>query len=548
MKILLLLSLLLLSILPTFAFDEKVYLFSDKPYKDTPTKKYLTFNVAKNEFETFIIEFNELNANTLKSFDEVKFETAPNSPITLTPYILGSHHFKHSSHSTGASGEVVDIVIPNELAHQKKFKIYSDNIPMKVTGLFEIFIPPATEAGTYNGTLKVKLKGKEYKYPMVINVHVLSLPGRFDLKTSFGFSTWGVLKKHYGDWHEGEFELYSKYFDLATDHRIDLHKIYAKFPKITKVKNKIMDLLSFDEKESYAFLPLWTSLKKGMNSDHGFKWGLTNLPVPDNMIEQSTPEALAYYKELQASVISNDLKDESFVYYADEPKHHQFNTLRENLIKIKSVAPNLNYLMTLHYQKEFDRLINWWAPNYHQWNKKGFPTPEFYQDRKNKYKEQVWTYVSCNAHGCDGHENLNEPDFVVDRFSFDLRVLPWLAVKEKFNGILYYDTVYGYSIAQDSPWKDHFSFTGYGEGNLFYPCNKEYCGLDEHHALASLRLKIFRDGLEDAQILHMAEEKNIDLKPYLERALPWSHTGANLTRVKTELLNKMDEIVKSGKK
>lgn len=540
MKILLLLSLLHLCI-SAFAFEEKVFLFGDKPYKDTPTKKYISLNVARNEYETFIVEFNEINGSVLKSFDEIKFETTPTSPITLTPFLLGAHHFKHSSHSTGASGEVVDIAIPQELASKKKFRIYKENVPLKVTALFELFVPPATNPGGYKATLKVKLKGKSYEYPMTIDVHQLSLPSRFDLKTSFGFSTWGVLKKHYGDWHEGEFDLYEKYFELATNHRIDLHKIYAKFPKVTKIKNKVMDLLGFDENEKYAFLPQWTALRKGMNSDHGFKWGLTNLPVPDNLLGKSGPDAIAYFKELQTSVKTHDLKDETFVYFADEPKPHHFSDLKESLQKIKKVAPDLNYLMTLHYQKEFDQLINWWVPNFHQWNKKGFPTPAFYEERKKKYKEQVWTYVSCNAHGCDGHELNEEPDFVTDRFSFGLRVLPWLAIKEKFDGILYYDTVYGYSIEHDSPWKDHFSFTGYGEGNLFYPCNKEFCGLDEHHALASLRLKIFRDGLEDAQILKMAQEKNIDLEPFLERALPWNHSALNLSRVKSELLIKMDK-------
>lgn len=538
MKIWLLLSFFLFQ--TSYAFDEKVFLFSDKPYRDTPIKKYITFNMARNEYETFIIEFNVMNNRTLKSFKEVKLEMSPHSPITLAPFVLGSHHFKHSSHMTGAAGEVVDIVIPNELASRKGFRIYQDNIPLKVTGLFEIFVPPATNPGSYKGTLKIKMEGKSYQYPVVIEVHQLILPGRFDLKTSFGFSTWGVLKKHYGDWHAGEFELYEKYFELATNHRIDLHKIYAKFPKITKIKNKIMDLLAFDENEKYAFLPQWSSLRKGMNSDHGFKWRVTNLPVPDNLLGKSNTEALAYFKELQASVKANDLKDETFVYYADEPKPHHFKSLKESLVKIKKVAPDLNYMMTLHYQKEFDQLINWWVPNFHQWNKKGMPTPEFYEARKKKYKEQVWTYVSCNAHGCDGHEHHDEPDFVTDRFSYDLRVLPWIAVREKFDGILYYDTVYGYSIEHDSPWKDHFSFTGYGEGNLFYPCNKEFCGLDEHHALTSLRLKIFRDGLEDAQILKMAELKKIVLKPYLDRAIIWNHSAINLNKIKHELLNQMD--------
>lgn len=521
--------------------EEKVFLYGDKPYRDTPTKKIIVINAARNEFETFIIEFNELNHLELKSFDEVKLDLSPATNITLTPFVLGAHHLKHSSHMDGASGEVVDIVVPNDLAHQKKFKIHRENVPLKVTGLFEVFVPPSVTPGLYKGTLKIKLKNKNYNYPITIAVHGLTLPGRFDLKTSFGFSTWGVLKKHYGDWHEGEFALYEKYFDLATNHRIDLHKIYAKFPKITKVKGKIIDLLAHDENEKYAFFPLWDSLKKGMNSDHGFKWSLTNLPVPDNIVGKTNSEALAYFRELQVSVKANDLKDSTFVYYADEPKPHHLKSLKESLTKIKMVAPDLNYLMTLHYNKEFDRLINWWAPNYHEWNKKGFPTPQFYQERQKNFKEQVWTYVSCNAHGCDGHEHHDQPDFVIDRYSFNLRVLPWIAVQEHFDGILYYDTVYGYSVEHDSPWKDHFSFTGYGEGNLFYPCNKEFCGLEEHHALASLRLKTFRDGLEDAQILKMAKDKNIDLKPYLEKAIHYGSSSINLAKTKEEILTKLDE-------
>jgi hypothetical protein len=96
--------------------------------------------------------------------------------------------------------------------------------------------------------------------------------------------------------------------------------------------------------------------------------------------------------------------------------------------------------------------------------------------------------------------------------------LPWYALRFGAKGILYYDTVYGYVKGGSlAPWKDQFFFTGYGEGNLFYPCTKELGKCDKPQVISSIRLKIIRDGLEDVQILKMASAKGIAIDEWTKK-------------------------------
>jgi len=65
------------------------------------------------------------------------------------------------------------------------------------------------------------------------------------------------------------------------------------------------------------------------------------------------------------------------------------------------------------------------------------------------------------------------------------------------------------------PWKDVRRFAGNGDGTFLYPGFPERLGGDHPFPVESIRLKLVRDGLEDGELLAMAER--LGLGPLAQR-------------------------------
>lgn len=507
-----------------------LYLDGDKPLigGNPALKKEIEAHLVREEFDYFIIELDQD-----ENLSNIDFKTLKNIFNFRIYQLFGVELTKSSYSKTPISKTGLDIPIPlDELKHLSP---PSYTKPDKNYFLIEYFIPANLNAKLYIDEINVKTSKSNYSIPIKIKIYDFNIPKATTIKTSFGFSPWSVTKKHYGKWDEKELELHKLYFDEALKHRIDLHKVYPKYPELNDLTAK--DLLNIDVQEKYAFLKIWEDYRKGFSSEFGFKWGTTDLPIPPKY-KNTEEDSLKFWRALEKSVVLNNLVDDVFVYYDDEPKFDEIPKIKSALTIIKKEAPKLHFLLTKHYQKSLDSLIDWWCPNFSEWNKPNFPDPKFYQERQLK-GEKVWTYVSCMAHGCDADLKKDEPDFVIDREASYLRILPWIAAKENFNGILYYDTVYGYEFEGESPWKDSYAFSGYGEGNLFYPCNQKICNSKNQLVIPSLRLKIFRDGLEDSEILLYAKSKGINLDFIWSQIRKIPNSNSTLVNLKKTLLQKL---------
>ena len=159
-------------------------------------------------------------------------------------------------------------------------------------------------------------------------------------------------------------------------------------------------------------------------------------------------------------------------------------------------------------------------------------------------------YTSCMAHGCNQPLESNSADLVIDRPSAFHRAFPWAAFDAKAEGILYYNTVEAYGAGEMAPWRDPFLFTGYGEGNLFYPCTQRFCGTSLLRALPSLRLKVLRDGLEDVEILEAGERAGLPVREWAKAAYRGVHDFAKKTsefeKVKVRVLEALDGAPKAS--
>lgn len=494
-------------------FGEKFSISSTKPVKT------VELHMAKNEFEIFTTQFDTLKP--FKILSDIKLVWKSTAPtVELNSYWLGVHKLNGSSFSiVKKNHQIADIAIPYE--QMGEVVPPQSNVPDKTQYLFELYTSPHTKSGTYEGHLAFVADKKKVSIPIKLTIYDLVLPEKFELKTSFGFAPWPVLNKHYDGWNKNELSLYQLYESLALEHRVDLHKMYIKFPDL-----EASDPLKDAKVQAHGFLEKTRPLFSGESNKKKFALSTTDLPVPEEVKKldhTQNKKAELFWKNLNRSVTDNKLEDKSFVYFVDEPTDADLPAIAENLKKIRAWSPKLKFLVTTSYNKLLDGLVDIWCVNLSFWDKPTEKSPQFYKNLQQTKNQQLWFYVSCNSHGCDNAENNKAPDLVIDRPAAFVRAFPLMALRYEAEGILYYDTVYGYQKNKPlSPWADQFYFTGYGEGNLFYPCTANLGGCKAPQTFSSLRLKILRDGLEDVQILKMIKKTNpaFDAQSALKKLLP----------------------------
>ena len=524
------------------AAEASFYPPGEKPLLAQPLKKNepIQLNLARGEFASVAFTLPAGDPKAAISSATLKWTSESRPGLDLRSYWFGVQRFSQSSfHVRPPAGEVAEILAPNSWLALKTFHPPSENTPTHPMYLLEFQAQSNARPGLYAGEIEIEVGGRKITQSIQLHQFSYALPTHLELASSFGFSPWAVLKKHYGGWNAAELELYQRYVELALDHRVDLHKIYMKFPEAGA-----KDLLAEGPVAAQTFLgQIQTFFEKG-SSASGFHLGTTDLPVPEER-KAARPEDEGFWKALDFSVVTHHLEAKSFVYFKDEPQPNELVGLGERLKKIRKWAPHLRFLMTHHYRDSLDGGVTLWCVNLFLWEKSGEPTPEFYRLRQTQKGEELWFYVGCNSHGCTGAEDPGNPDLVTDRASAYARALPWVAVRYGATGVLYYDTIYGYNHGDSqSPWKDSFQFTGYGEGNLFYPCTPALGGCAEPKVLPSYRLKAFRDGMQDSQILLAAKARGAPVDAWVKELVPsarqFPHSVASFEKVKTQALEALE--------
>lgn len=116
----------------------------------------------------------------------------------------------------------------------------------------------------------------------------------------------------------------------------------------------------------------------------------------------------------------------------------------------------------------------------------------------------VWLATACNAFGCDNADTTAEmyrglPGYAIDAPANASRAMPWMIYRERATGELNWSTTKRLATA----WQDGglWESGGNGDGTMFYPGTVARIGGTHDIPLESLRLKRLRDGREDWEYL-----------------------------------------------
>ena len=99
---------------------------------------------------------------------------------------------------------------------------------------------------------------------------------------------------------------------------------------------------------------------------------------------------------------------------------------------------------------------------------------------------------------------------MVDHSAIRNRMIQWATFLYDMHGELLWNTVAAFTNQESAgnstdAWEQLLIAGGNGEGTLFYPGRPDMIGGTQHVPVASIRLKLIREGQEDYEYLRLAE-------------------------------------------
>lgn len=131
----------------------------------------------------------------------------------------------------------------------------------------------------------------------------------------------------------------------------------------------------------------------------------------------------------------------------------------------------------------------------------------------------LWWYQSCMSEGCahtrpasggcDPSKTCTKgtwPSYMIDAPATFNRAMSWMSYAYDMHGELYWG-VNAADRQSNSSWQDQWLAGGNGDGSLTYPGRTDEIGGSTFVPVASQRLKHIRDGLEDLELMYLAEAR-----------------------------------------
>ncbi len=372
----------------------------------------------------------------------------------------------------------------------------------------DLLVPMDAAPGDYTGTLTVTGQGGSTDVPVTLTVYPFTLPSTPSLDSIFG-SGWDALCVGYypggyadpkcGD--AGVIRLDQQLGTFLLDHRISTSMIYTG----PSPSGSGYDWATWDA--------TWGPFLDGTAP--------TRLPGAKlSLIQYEWKRNVTDYAAWAAHFRQKGWLDRTFDYTLDEPhtaSDWQTFVTRADLVHQANPAMRTLVTGTVQDATKYGALgdLDILTPVINYMDDKG--TGPYAGSQRSAYDAFVagggklmW-YQSCMSEGCYGGTgggksysgyNLGWPSMMIDTPAVYNRVEEWLSYLYGISGELYFDTTYAFDSGGDA-WQSQWYFGGNGDGTLLYPGTPARIGGTTPVPVASIRLDLVRQGMQDYEYLHL---------------------------------------------
>jgi hypothetical protein len=457
----------------------------------------VTLEAAGNEFEAFHVVINGGSngaASVTVAGDEL---SGPDGAVIndVRVYREGWYDVTTISSVQGATGRWPDAMIPaiDEIDGQQRLAFPWSVPANEQQPIFvEYHVPENAPAGWYSGTVHVT-GGVVADVPVKLYVHAFNLPSTSSLPSAYSLGWADPCIAHYGSYtlcggDAGVEILLNKYTRLALDHRITISDAVYDGP--SKTSTGAYDWATWDA----TYGPLLDGTVGGrltgakLTTIH-YQW----------VVDQ------AHYAEWAQHFRVHGWFNRTFDYTCDEPPAGcDWASINTRAAMVHAADPQFRTLVTTSISLAQQNgvlssvdilvpIIQWLDPE-----PPGTNTRASYDGWLGQTPQhELWTYQSCMSDGCNtvGDASFSGwPSLVIDTSATRNRAMQWQDWRQRVSGELYYDTTYAYS---GNAWTNQFYFGNNGDGTLFYPGTPAMIGGTSQVPIASFRMKMIREGMED---------------------------------------------------
>lgn len=329
----------------------------------------------------------------------------------------------------------------------------------------EVLVPPNAAAGDYKGTVSIESTDGAAKVDLTLTVWDFAIPATSSLRSAFL-----IWEGSIGDGHgQSGNDLAARYAQLGLDHRITFTELIGGPEGYGSALGKLIEGTGPTQLKGARI----TAVEVGGNYD-GWK---------DYFAERSWPFLFYQYSCDEPADFGGWDRCRSRAEEARAAGIPALITASAAELESADMADLTDITVPL-----INRLGD--PSDYGAWSRPG--------DRR-----EFWSYQSCASHGCGGDER-GWASYMIDATATRNRAHPWLNFKWGATGELYWDTTYAYS--EGNPWESQFYFSGNGDGTFLYPGTPERIGGKTHIPIASLRMKLIREGYEDYEYLKLVSD------------------------------------------
>ena len=443
-------------------------------------------SAARNEFEAAQIAITGAAANVTAVATDL---TGPGGTLPAPRlYREALVDLAYPSAPDGATGPWPDALVPDvdEVVGEAR-NAFPFDVPAGETRVLwaELHVPPGTAAGEYAGSIHVAWDGGQAVVPVGLSVWPFTLPSTSSLRSAFGFAYGAIPAGHGLGWGPAFAQLRARYGTFALDHRVTLSHV----------------------DDGYGDLDHFAAL-----------YG----PALDGTAGTRLPGARMTGVELMGSASAwastfrtHGWFERLFQYTCDEPPLTcAWADIPARAAAARAADPELRTLVTTTIQQAdangVTDAIDLLVPVVNHLDDR--PGESAYSgNQRAKYdaflaaspRRELWLYQSCMSHGCGVGSSAyftGWPSYMIDASAARNRAMQWLLFRYRATGELYYETAMAYG--QD-PWTNPWAFTGNGDGTLFYPGTPARISGTTDVPVASLRLKLIREGMEDYEYLDL---------------------------------------------
>lgn len=331
----------------------------------------------------------------------------------------------------------------------------------------DLFIPADTRPGLYRGSIVVSVDAVRLDFPLEVTVRDIAIPTAPSIRTAFGNGGLPACleKVHSAPIGSPQHQrIREEYYWFLVEHRLSPYHIPV-------------DIFSED---AHRFLD---------------DPRVTSFVVP---VGGGAGEGGEIWDDKAMKRLSHRLEETGWVkkgvfYLIDEPSPETVPDVIKLGKRIHAINPRFKYLMTPHsghllFHKGGveEAEIDVWVPLLRVMSSRAERNILLSEQKRGK---ELWWYT-CLVPKWKGI------NYFIDEEATAPRLHPWMNRLYGNQGILYWATD-DWTRVNCDPWQKAETYpTGNGDGSLLYPGRDGY-----HHPVASIRLKMLREGLEDYELL-----------------------------------------------